>query len=111
MIKVNITSRHFKAHETLQEYIKNEIENLSKYNEDIIYADVILSFEKAVNSIKHCEILIKISDKDFISKESSDDFVKSVDKAIDKIETQILKFKGKNKSDKFNTKREIKKTI
>ena len=87
MIKVNITSRHFKAHDTLQEYIKSEIENLSKYNEDIIYADVILS------------------------KESSDDFVKSVDKAINKIETQILKIKDKNKTDKHNLKKEIKKTI
>ncbi|MBS1517121.1 MAG: ribosome-associated translation inhibitor RaiA [Bacteroidetes bacterium] len=110
-MKINITSRHFKAHETLQEYIKSEIENLSRYNEDIIYADVILSFEKAVNSIKICEILIKIKDKNFTAKESSEEFVKSVDKAVDKIETQILKYKGKNKTDKFNTKKEIKKTI
>ncbi|MFZ1322199.1 MAG: ribosome-associated translation inhibitor RaiA [Ignavibacteria bacterium] len=111
MIKVNITSRHFKAHDTLQEYIKSEIENLSKYNEDIIYADVILSFEKALNSIKYCEILIKLGSKDLMAKESSDDFVKSVDKAINKIETQILKIKDKNKTDKHNLKKEIKKTI
>lgn len=111
MIKVNITSRHFKAHDTLQEYIKSEIDSLSKYNEDIIYADVILSFEKAVNSIKYCEILIKLGSKDLMAKESSDDFVKSVDKAVNKIETQILKIKDKNKTDKHNTKKEIKKTI
>ncbi len=111
MIKINITSRHFKAHDTLQEYIKAEIENLGKYNEDIIYADVILSFEKAVNSIKHCEILLKIHDKNFTAKESSDDFTKSVDKAVNKIETQILKYKDKNKAEKYNSKKEIKKTI
>ena len=46
-----------------------------------------------------------------MAKESSDDFVKSVDKAIDKIETQILKIKDKNKTDKHNTKKEITKTI
>ncbi|HQY19343.1 MAG TPA: ribosome-associated translation inhibitor RaiA [Ignavibacteria bacterium] len=111
MIKVNITSRHFKAHDTLQDYIRSEIDNLSKYNEDIVYADVILFFEKAINSIKYCEILVKIGSKDLMAKESSDDFVKSVDKAIDKIETQILKIKDKNKTDKHNTKKEITKTI
>lgn len=50
MIKTNITSRHFKSHETLNEMIQNGIDNLSKYNEDILYADVILSFEKQLTA-------------------------------------------------------------
>lgn len=111
MIKTNITSRHFKAHDALLEYIKANIENLSKYNEEILRADVILSYEKAVNSIKTCELLIKLKDKTFTSKEDSDDFNKSVDKALDKIEIQILKYKDKNKSEKYNTEKEVIKTI
>ncbi|MCB0727979.1 MAG: ribosome-associated translation inhibitor RaiA [Ignavibacteria bacterium] len=111
MIKINITSRHFKAHETLQDYIKNEIETLSKYHEEILHADVILSYEKAVNSIKSCEINIKLRDKLIAASESSDDYHKSIDKAIDKIETQLLKYKSKNKKEKNNIKKEIIKTI
>lgn len=111
MIKINITSRHFKAHETLQDYIKNEIETLSKYQEEILHADVILSYEKAVNSIKSCEINIKLRDKILAASESSDDYNKSIDKAIDKIETQLLKYKDKNKKEKNNVNKEIIKTI
>ena len=111
MIKINITSRHFKAHETLQDYIKNEIETLSKYQEEILHADVILSYEKAVNSIKSCEINIKLRDKILAASESSDDYNKSIDKAIDKIETQLLKYKDKIKKEKNNVNKEIIKTI
>lgn len=111
MIKVNITSRHFKAHDTLQDYIKNEVENLGKYHEEIIHADVILSFDKAVNSVKNCEVMLKLRDKILTSKESTDDFVKSIDKALDKIETQLLKYKDKHKAEKRDFKKEIIKTI
>lgn len=111
MIKINITSRHFKAHETLQDYIQNNIENLSKYNEEILHADVILSFEKAVNSIKHCEIIVKLKDKILTTKESADEFNKAVDKAINKIEVQLKKYKDKNKKDKHAVNKKIAKTI
>ncbi|MEO8210833.1 MAG: ribosome-associated translation inhibitor RaiA [bacterium] len=111
MIKVNITSRHFKAHETLQEYIKNEIETLSKYHEEILHADIILSFEKSMHSVKNCEVIVKLKDRILTAKESTDDFVKSIDKSVDKIETQILKYKDKHKTEKHDLKKEIIKTV
>ena len=111
MIKVKITSRHFKAHETLQDYIKSEIETLSKYHEEILHADVILSYEKTINSIKSCEINIKLRDKIIAASESSDDYTKSIDKAVDKIEAQLLKYKSKHKKEKNNIDKEIIKTI
>ena len=111
MIKVNITSRHFKAHETLQDYVKSQIESLTKYQEEILHADAILSFEKSIHSVKNCEIILKLKDKIFTSKESTDDFIKSVDRALDKIEAQLLKYKDKHKAEKHNFKKEIIKTI
>ncbi len=104
MIKTNITSRHFKAHETLTDYVVQEINSLEKYHADIIHADAILSYEKAVNSVKICEILVKLKDKTLTAKESSDDFVKSIDKAVDKIETQLLKHKDKHTNNKKSAK-------
>jgi putative sigma-54 modulation protein len=95
MIKTNITSRHFKAHDTLTDYVIQEINSLEKYHKNIIHADAVLSFEKAVNSVKTCEILLKLRDKTLTAKESSDDFVKSIDKAVNKIQTQLLKHKDK----------------
>ncbi len=97
MIKLNITARHFKAHETLQDYLKTEIEALAKYQEEILHADVILSFEKSIHSVKNCELMIKLKDKILTAKESSDEFNKSIDKALDKIKAQLLKYKDKHK--------------
>ena len=111
MIKVNITSRHFKAHETILDYIKSEIEGLTKYHEDILHADVILSYEKSIHSVKNCEINLKLRDKILTAKESNDDFIRSIDKAIDKISTQIVKYKDKHKAMKHDLKTEIVKTI
>ena len=100
MIKINITARHFKAHETLQEHIKSEIETLARYHEEILHADVILSFEKSVNSIKNCELMVKLKDKVLTAKESSDEFEKSVAKGIEKVKAQLLKYKDKHKTHK-----------
>ncbi len=98
MIKINITARHFKAHETLQDFIKAEIETLAKYHEEILHADVILSFEKSNNSVKNCELMIKLKDKVLNAKEGTDDFNKSIDKAITKVKAQLLKYKDKHKT-------------
>ncbi len=95
MIKTNITSRHFKAHDTLTDYLVQEINSLEKYQVNIIHADAILFFEKATNSVKICEIIVKLKEKTLTAKESSDDFVKSIDKAVQKIQTQLLKHKDK----------------
>ncbi|MDQ3194114.1 MAG: ribosome-associated translation inhibitor RaiA [Bacteroidota bacterium] len=100
MIKINITARHFKAHETLQEFIKTQIETLGKYHEEILHADVILSFEKSTNSIKNCELVIKLKDKVLTAKEGSDDYNKSIDLAIGKVKVQLLKYKDKHKTQK-----------
>ena len=109
-MKINITSRHFKANDTLQEYIKGKLEDLSKYDEAILHADVILSFEDSANSVQRCEIILKLRDKTLTAKEDSDDFNKSVDMAVEKIETQVHKYKDKHKTEKYSDK-DVYKTI
>lgn len=109
-MKINITSRHFKANDSLQEYIKGKIDVLEKYDETILHADVILSFEDASNSVQRCEIILKLRDKIVTAKEDSDDFIKSVDESAEKIEVQIQKYKDKHKTEKYSDK-EIYKTI
>ncbi|HRE41919.1 MAG TPA: ribosome-associated translation inhibitor RaiA [Ignavibacteria bacterium] len=99
-MKITITSRHFKAHETLTAEIESKLNELSKYNEEILHADVILSYEKPTHSIKISEILLKLKDKLITAKEEDDDFSKSFDKTLAKIETQLLKHKDKINSRK-----------
>ena len=95
-MQVNITARHFKAHDSIREYAESEIEKLTKYYEHLIKAEVILSFEKAVNSVKSAEIVISSNNHHvFTAKESSDDYIVSIEKAIHKLAAQIRKYKEK----------------
>lgn len=99
-MKIQITARHFKAKESTQEYIKEKVEGLSKYNENIISAEVILSFDKPPADIKYCEIILKLKEKTLTAKESFGDFDRAIDLAVEKIETQLYKVKDKQKTSK-----------
>jgi len=99
-MKINITARHFKAKDSLQEFANTRISELSKYNENILHADVILSFDKPPADTKYCELLVKLSDKNLNAKEAGLDFEKAIEGAVIKIETQLHKYKDKNKTQK-----------
>jgi len=99
-MKLNITSRHFKAKETLQNYIKEQFSSLEKYQENIVFTDVVLSYDKPPLEIKYCEMVVKLKDKIITAKEGADEFTKAVDMTVAKIETQLYKHKDKIKSKK-----------
>lgn len=90
------TARHFKAHDSLKEYAEEESMKFAKIYDGIIKTEVILSFDKPENSIKHAEIIVHAKNNHtFTAKESSDDFMKSIIGSMEKVETQIRKFKDK----------------
>lgn len=99
-MKIKITARHFKAKDTLQAYIKDKLEELHKFNENILFADVILSYDKPPMEAKYCEIIVKLKDKIITAKEASDDFSRAADLAAAKIEIQLYKHIDKVKRKK-----------
>jgi len=97
-MKINITARHFKAKESTQTLIKERINALEKYNENIIHANVVLSYDKPPSDTKYCEVIITLKEKVLTAKESAGDFEKAIDFALAKIETRLYKVKDKQKS-------------
>jgi ribosomal subunit interface protein len=98
-MKFVFTSRHFKAHTSLKDFAQIEIEKISKYYDGIIKSEVILSFEKATNSVKIAEVIITTNTHSVITaKDRSDDFKISIEGAVDKAASQIKKLKEKIKS-------------
>ena len=93
-----LTARHFKAHETLKEFAEGEIEKITKYYDGIIKSEVILSYDKPANSIKYAEVIVKLNNHHvFTAKEESEDFVISIERAVDKVAVQVKKYKDKLK--------------
>jgi len=97
-MNIIITARKFKARETLKDFVKDEVKSLLKINDDIISADVILSYQNSHESIKKSEITIHIPGQTFVATEESDEFTKSVTVAVEKLLRQLKTLKSKRKS-------------
>jgi len=91
----HITSRHFRAHETLLEYSENAVRQLSRYFDGILRADVTLSYEKTRKSTKVAEVRLSVYGAVLVGIAKTDDFFKSVDEAVDKVLAQLKKYKSK----------------
>lgn len=94
-MKVNITARKFKAHSTLKEFIETEISNLTHYYDNIVSADVKLSYQNTSNSVKTAEVIIKVPGQLLTATENSDEFKKSISLAVEKLNRQLDKLKTK----------------
>ena len=97
-MNITITARKFKARETLKDHIKDEVKSLLKFNDGILSADVILSYQNSHESIKKAEITLHIPGQTIVAFEETDDFAKSVSTASNKLQRQLKTLKSKRKS-------------
>lgn len=102
-MNITITARHFKAHDTLKEYIVESLSKITKYYDGIISVEVVLSYEKATQSVKMAELIVNVHGAVLKAAEKSGDFVKSFDAAVAKIERQVMKYKSKQREKKKST--------
>ena len=94
---IHFTARHFKAHKEIRDYALESIQRLDKFYDGILRSDVILSFERKVNSVKTAEVNIHIIGNTLSAKEKSEDFILSLDRAVDKLIKQLDKVKTKTR--------------
>ncbi len=92
-MNTKVTSRHFKAHETLNEYAEQAVEGLSRYYDGILKAEVVLSFEKVRNSMKKAEVTVKVYNAVLMGLAEADQFEKAIDAAVAKVQVQLKKYK------------------
>ena len=91
-MNVEITSRHYDASERVRTYVVEELKKLDKFEHFITTCKVILEKSKEGEM---AEITLHVSGKDLVCSEASDDIIKSIDVAVDKMERQIKRFKEK----------------
>ncbi len=94
-MNITITARKFKARKSLKTFISDEVNSLLKYNDDILDADVILSYMNSKDSIKGAEITLHIPGQSLNATDFSDDFKKSVSSTVEKLISQLKKIKSK----------------
>jgi putative sigma-54 modulation protein len=111
-MNIQITSRKFRAKESLKNFIKDEIKTLSKFNDDIIDVNVVLSFTHSKDSIKTAEVVLQVPGKTISVADTSEEFEKSIVTVVGKIAVQLKKLKTKRIDKKKDSKPiKVKKTV
>jgi putative sigma-54 modulation protein len=87
------------------------VRRLDKFFDGIVRADVILSFERTVQSIKKAEINLHVHGTVLTATETSEEFPKSVELAVLKLERQLSKYKTKLRLKNKKTLRRVKEDV
>jgi len=94
-MNIKITSRKFKAKDSLKDFIRDEIKTLERFNDKILDVNVVLSFTHLKDSIKTAEVKLAIPGKIITVITSTEEFEKSIINAVEKIRKQLTKIKTK----------------
>lgn len=94
-MNIQITSRKFRAKDELKDFVKEQLLSLEKFNDEILEANVVLSYAHVEGSLKCCDIVLTIPSKTLTVSEESDEFKKAVPAAIEKLVRQLRKIKTK----------------
>lgn len=97
-MNISITSRKFKARDILKEFVSLEVKSLAKYNDRILSAGVILSYQNSRDSIKIAEIIVQVPGQTLTATEHADEYTKAVSAAVVKLSRQLTKLKSKKTS-------------
>jgi putative sigma-54 modulation protein len=91
-MKITIIGKNFKTYEKLQNTIEKKFDKLDKYFAEDITTNVILSRERGNDKI---EATINAKGAVFRAEEVTQDIHEGIDIVIDKLSSQMSKFKGK----------------
>jgi putative sigma-54 modulation protein len=94
-MKINVTSRRFKAPPALIEYVEKELQKLDHFYDGIIKADVVLGYEKSTNSTKTVEVKVAVYGTVLMAIVRNNDFKKATATAVQKVLAQLKKYKEK----------------
>lgn len=89
-----VTARHFDLTPKVKEKAEAEMDGLTKFYDNIISVEMILDQEK---HRKMAELKVKVYNSTITGTASTDNLYAAIDSAVDKVRTQLLKYKGKLK--------------
>ncbi len=94
-MQLSITFRHMDASDFLKNYAQEKVERVNRYLDRAGEAHVVLSLERHLHN---ADIQIHSGSFTLRGKEKSEDMYASIDLAMDKIEKQLKRYKGKLKN-------------
>jgi putative sigma-54 modulation protein len=97
-MNIQIHSVRFDADKKLTDFVRQKVEKLMNFGEDIVNAEVYLRIDKDQGGEnKICEIKLDVSGKPLFAKKQSKTFEEATDEVIDALKIQITKYKQKKR--------------
>ena len=107
-MEIHFTARKFKARDTVRQHAAAAVKKLDRFYDGIVRTDVILSYERKTNSLKVAEIKLHVHGTVLSAREESEEYLKSIDLAVNKLERQLAKYKTKVRMKNKKTLRKVK---
>lgn len=89
---IQITGRHVEITEAMKDYAIDKVSKIERFINRIIDVNVIMDIQRLDHRV---EIILKMGNTKITSKASTTDMYVSIDKAVQKLEAQILRYKSK----------------
>ncbi len=95
-MNIEIHTIHFDADEKLLDFVRQKVNKLGKFNDDIMNAEVFLRFENAPEmENKMAEIKLTLRGSNLFAKKQGKNFEEAVDLAAEAMRKQLKKHKEK----------------
>ncbi len=91
-MQINLTGHHVELTDSMREYVNSKFAKLERHFDHINNVYVVLTVEK-LNQV--AEATVHLNGTEVHAKADNQDMYASIDSLIDKLDRQILKYKGK----------------
>jgi putative sigma-54 modulation protein len=94
-MNLNVSGHHVEVTPALRGYLQGKLERVTRHFDHVIDAHVILSVAKLRQK---AEVTLHVRGKDIHCASEDADLYAAIDLLVDKLDRQVLKYKGKRES-------------
>ncbi|WP_019027277.1 ribosome hibernation-promoting factor, HPF/YfiA family [Colwellia piezophila] len=91
-MQINLSGHHVEVTSSLREYVDNKFSKLERHFDHINNIHIVLTVEKL---IQKAEARVHINGSEVFASAVNADMYVSIDTLVDKLDRQVLKYKGK----------------
>lgn len=101
-MQLNVSGHRLEVTPAIRAYVSSKLGRIERHFDQVIDAHVILSAHKLHQK---AEVTLRVSGKDLHCASSEPDLYAAIDRLADKVDRQLLKYKGKRRNPLYETSR------
>jgi len=91
-MQINLSGHHVEITDSLRDYVNAKFAKLERHFDHINNVYVVLNVEKLIH---HAEATLHVNGGEVFASSEDNDMYAAIDSLIDKLDRQVLKYKGK----------------